>query len=374
MTSRERLLTAIERKKPDHLPATVHSWMQYFLDHYLGGVDQYEAYELMGLDMVIYDASFKKGHGGGMFWQNKQMMETKEWKIRRWDSAGKNGNMLSRVEIETPKKTFTMALESNEITTWITEHLLKDKEDIYILGEYMPYPEIDVGAVNRLAERIGDRGILRHHVYGYGQPGCWQDACCFYGTTNMIYAAHDNPAWVHDFLSMLLKKKLAWVEKLEGVRFDLMELGGGDASDTVISPKLFEEFVLPYDRQIVQALHAVGLRCVYHTCGGMMHILDQIKSTGADGSETLTPPGMGGNARLDVIKDKLGKSMFLQGGFDQLHGFVSCPPEKTKRMVFECFEKAGGDGGYIICPSDHFFDAGLENVRAFAEAAKECVY
>ena len=66
--------------------------------------------------------------------------------------------------------------------------------------------------------------------------------------------------------------------------------------------------------------------------------------------------------------------MFLQGGFDQLHGFLHCPPEKTKKMVYECFEKAGNNGGYIICPSDHFFDADSENIKAFAQAARECVY
>ena len=30
MTSRERLLTAIDNKKPDRLPCQVHGWMQYF--------------------------------------------------------------------------------------------------------------------------------------------------------------------------------------------------------------------------------------------------------------------------------------------------------------------------------------------------------
>ena len=39
-------------------------------------------------------------------------------------------------------------------------------------------------------------------------------------------------------------KKIAERE-LAGARFDLIETGGGAASSTVISPKIFEEFVLP---------------------------------------------------------------------------------------------------------------------------------
>jgi uroporphyrinogen-III decarboxylase len=190
----------------------------------------------------------------------------------------------------------------------------------------------------------------------------------------MILAAMDDPDWAHEFLRILRDKKLSWVRKLEGVRIDLFELGGGDASDTVISPALFERFVLPYDKPIVDALHELGLRCVYHTCGGMMGLLDLILATGADGSETLTPRAMGGNADLRAIKKELGATMFLQGGFDQQHGFAGCSPEHTRRLVRECFEAAGAGGGYILCPSDHFFDADKENVRAYAEAARECTY
>jgi uroporphyrinogen decarboxylase len=374
MKSRERLLLALNNEKPDHLPATVHSWMEYFLNHYLGGVDQYKAYEITGLDMVIYDAVYRGGIDGGMFWTNKDMMQTDTWQVKKIQKSKNNAILQSSLEIETPQKTLTMEMESNEITTWITQYPVKEMEDIYIIEKFMPYPEMDVDAMNRIAGNIGDRGILRTHVFGYGQPGCWQDACCFYGTTNLIYQTYDNPEWVHAFLMILLKKKLEWVSKLEGVRIDVMELGGGDASDTVISPQLFERFVIPYDTKIIEALHSVGLRCVYHTCGGMMDILEQIKATGADGSETLTPRGMGGNVELDVVKASLGRTMFLQGGFDQLHGFVNCSVEKTKQMVYECFEKAGTGGGYIICPSDHFFDANIENVKAFGDAARECTY
>ncbi len=374
MTSRGRLLTAFNNQKPDYLPATVHSWLEYFLNHYLGGIDQYKAYELIKLDMVIYAVVYRNGVEGGMFWTNKGMMNTKDWKIKQKFRQKEGGINHTDIEIITPKKTLSMSLEGDETTTWIVEYPVKDKEDIYVLEKYMPYPEVDVGAMNSIADRIGDRGILRTHVFGYGQPGCWQDACCIYGTTNMIFATYDDPEWAHEFLGLLLKKKLDWVYKLQDARFDIIELGGGDASDTVISPKLFEEFVLPYDRQIVKALHDVKLRCVYHICGGMMQILNQIKAMGADGSETLTPPGLGGNVQLEIVKEMLGDTMFLQGGFDQLHGFLNCTVEKTKKMVHDCFEKAGKGGGYIICPSDHFFDADIENIKAFAQAAKECTY
>jgi uroporphyrinogen decarboxylase len=374
MTSRERLLTVLANGKPDRLPAAVHSWMDYFLNAHLGGRDQYQAYEHFGLDMVIYDMKFRDGVEGGMFWSNKAMMETPGWRVEVTPLGATSNGEARRLTIRTPSGTLTLRLEANQFTTWITECPIKEKEDIRVLARHMPYPALDVQAMNRIADGIGDRGILRTHVFGYGQPGCWQDACCFHGTTNMIMAAMDDPAWVHEFLKILQGRKLDWISKLRGARVDVFELGGGDASDTVISPTLFREFVQPYDRPIVDALHREGMKCVYHTCGGMMNILEEIRATGADGSETLTPREMGGNADLAVIKERIGRAMFLVGGFDQFHGFTNCPVERTKQMVRECFRTAGRGGGYLLCPSDHFFDADPANVMAYAQAARECVY
>ena len=49
MASRERLLTVINNEKSDRLPCQVHEWMPYYLDTYLDGIDQWQAYEKLGL-------------------------------------------------------------------------------------------------------------------------------------------------------------------------------------------------------------------------------------------------------------------------------------------------------------------------------------
>ena len=62
------------------------------------------------------------------------------------------------------------------------------------------------------------------------------------------------------------------------------------------------------------------------------------------------------------------------GGFDQGNYFINCSPEETRRKVRECFEAAGEGGGYIIAPSDHFFDADPELILAFVDEAQKCTY
>jgi len=62
------------------------------------------------------------------------------------------------------------------------------------------------------------------------------------------------------------------------------------------------------------------------------------------------------------------------GGFDQFHYLKGCKPDKTRNEVRRCFEAAGEGGGFILSPSDHFFEVDIDLLRAFADEARKCVY
>jgi len=235
-----------------------------------------------------------------------------------------------------------------------------EKEDIDLIGEFITRPLCDIDAVNKVAAAWSRRGLVRGHICCFdifGQPGCWQDACCLVGTQRMIMATFDDPSWVHTLLTILKERKLAFVRSLKGARYDILELGGGDASTTVISPRLFREFVAPYDGELIEAAHAADQRISYHTCGGMMPILEDIADMQPDAMETFTPVGMGGDVDLAEAKKRVGDRVCMIGGFDQCHFFSGCTVQDTKNEARRCFEAAGSGGGYIICPSDHFFEA-----------------
>ncbi len=241
----------------------------------------------------------------------------------------------------------------------------------------MTSPKCDVNAINNAADEYGSRGLIRGHICcfdGFGQPGCWQDFACLYGIENLIMATFEDPEWVHTFLKVLQKRKKVYIESLKGAKYDILELGGGDASTTVISPKIFNTFVAPYDSELIDMAHKVGQRIVYHTCGGMMPILEDIAAMNPDAMETFTPSGMGGDTRLAEAKKRIGDKVCMIGGFDQFHFFVDCSPDKTRKEVRRCFEEAGDGGGYILSPSDHFFDADLELIAAFVDEAHTCIY
>ena len=179
---------------------------------------------------------------------------------------------------------------------------------------------------------------------------------------------------MHELLGILNRRKQVFVRSLKGARYDILELGGGDASTTVISPDIFDNFVAPYDSQLIALAHEAGQRISYHTCGGMMPILEKIAAMQPDAMETFTPPDMGGDTRLAEAKARIGDKICLIGSFDQFHYFVGCTEEQTRAAVRRHFEAAGAGGGFILSPSDHFFDADLKLIMAFADEARKCIY
>lgn len=365
MDGRERFLTAIHNEKPDRLPCQVHSWMGSYLKTFLAGCDQYAAYERFGMDPVIYA-------GPGYEFDPADLANWREEQC--YLGMDTSGNHRHVVTITTPGGTLTRVWEANQFTGWDTEHLIKTPRDFEIWDRYAPVPvRVDWSPVVEAKRRIGAHGIVRGGAFDFGQGSPWQSFCILCGTQPAIMAAMEDPAWVHAALETMLAKKLRVLELGGHIELDLVETGGGAGSNTVISPALFEEFCLPYDLRQHAALHEQGTRVVYHLCGGVMRMLDLVARNGADGLETMTPPSMGGDCDLAEAARRVGDRLFFIGGFDQNAGFEKGTPAAASAQV-RALHAARPAGGYICCPSDHFFFGDPANIQAFADAARECRY
>ena len=366
MDSRERLLTVLNNQTPDRLPCQVHGWMNYYLQNYLDGRDQYEAYEYFpGMDWVVYvNPTF-----------SYSSLSKENWVVKRnYGSRDKLGNRPWKEIITTPGGELILEGGSNAITEWHTKHIIESEKDFEIWRRYFPQPNaVDWAPVTAAKQKIGRRGIVRGEYFGYGQGSPWQDFCRLIGTEEAILLTFDKPDWVHDVLQTLLDLKLAVIEKGGAFQQDLVEMGGGAGSSTVISPTLHENFCLPYDKPQIEAVHAAGSKVVYHLCGGIMPLLDVVARNGADGLETMTPPAMGGDCDLAEAHRAIGSEMFFIGGFDQNAGFERGTPEKARQLVDACHSAIPGRG-YICSPSDHFFKGDPVNIQAFVDACVSSKY
>ena len=385
MSSKRRLLTALRGGIPDHLPATTHHVMPYFLDAYMGGMSYPDFFDHMGLDAIHWTVPHRPDQAVGEYYDPEQgqvgflesrRISTDQWRVHA-EGVPSQEHTTTRYRFVTPKGELSMVLQSNQHTAWVSEYLIKRPGDIDLIGEFVTAPKCDVEIVNHESVAFGERGLVRGHICCFdvfGQPGCWQDAACLVGIEKLIMATYDDPKWVHELLSILLRRKAVFVGSMQGARYDLLELGGGDGSSTVISPRIFDEFVAPYDSKVISLAHEAGQRVSCHTCGGMMPLLERIAGMDPDAMETFTPPAMGGDVDLREAKERIGDRVCMIGVFDQGHYFAGCSPDDTRATVRRCFEHAGEGGGYILCPSDHFFDADPDLVAAYSDEARCCTY
>ncbi|MHC4561660.1 MAG: uroporphyrinogen decarboxylase family protein [Planctomycetota bacterium] len=371
MTSKERLLTALTKGKPDRLPVTVHQWQGYHLDKYLDGMTDLEAFQKFGMDaQVQYFQSM------GQFWlvnADFSKFNTLEWIDDVEAVSTDPDNRIAHHTIRTPEGKLIYKTAGNRRTTWITEYLIKTDDDVELVHKYMPAPDLDLDPIAQAHDRLGDAGILRGFVWG-DQAGCWQHACCLMDINDLILRALDEPDWVHNLMRILMDKKLRFIESMKGAKFDLIETGGGASSSTVISPRLHEEFCLPYDRETHDALHELGFLVTYHTCGGTFGIEEHIVANNCDVSETLAPPSVGGNQEPWEFAEKIGGRIAMIGGVDQFNVVTDGSAETIRSTVHKLFETVGANGGYVCSLSDHFFETPLEKLQAYADAARECTY
>jgi uroporphyrinogen decarboxylase len=365
------MMRALSREKPDRLPATVHQWQKYHLDVFMNGLDDLAAHKAVGLDAQIQygepTAPFREPGG------DLALLSTPEWRDEAVVVDDSPNHRLVDHTVTTPGGTLSYRTEGDLRTTWISDYLIKRDEDVRLIEAYMPVPRPDLARISARYDEVGDAGILRGFVWG-DQGGCWQHAACLMNINDLILEAIDRPDWVHALLRVLLEKKLRYIESMRGAKYDLVETGGGSASSTLISPKMHAEFCLPYDKAMHDALHSLGFKVTYHTCGGTFGLEELLVQNGADASETLAPVSIGGNQEPWDLKRKIAGRLALIGGLDQSGTLTTGTPDEVRRAVRKLFEKVGDDGGYICSASDHFFEAPVENLKALAAEARDCVY
>ena len=187
MTSKERLLAAIERKVPDRLPVTTHHVMAYFLKTYMKGMSNGEFFNHFGLDSILWIVPHKPDPSKGEYYVStqeevrvgeSQRILSDNWRIESEELQNPEYKTI-RYTFITPKGRLTMVTQSNEYTTWISEYLIKEKRDIDIIGEYVTTPKCDVEAVNKEAAeadcvshlRWHDAHFRRHRRYAAGCDG-----------------------------------------------------------------------------------------------------------------------------------------------------------------------------------------------------------
>ena len=74
---------------------------------------------------------------------------------------------------------------------------------------------------------------------------------------------------------------------------DAILISSAFAGAGFISREMYREFVLPYEKQVVEIIRQSEIPVYTHTCGAIGDRLDLMAATGIDGIDTLDPPPLG---------------------------------------------------------------------------------
>jgi len=196
---------------------------------------------------------------------------------------------------------------------------------------------------------------------------CWR----LMGMENMMIKMFDDPQFVHDVAAMVLEYNLAQLDLLVGEGLDVLVIEDdiADKNFPLIAPDQFLEFVNPYNRQIVEAAHAKGLKVVRHSDGNLWPLMDILLDTGYDGLNPLEPQA---GMALDRVKDYCGDQLCLLGNIDCVDLLPNGTPQQVDATVKKAIQDAGQGGGLIICSSNSLHPGvAPDNCIAMFEATRK---
>lgn len=181
------------------------------------------------------------------------------------------------------------------------------------------------------------------------------------GINTLMLDFLDDPVFIRDLFALVVENGLRFAKAQVEAGADI--IGVGDAAASLVGPMIYEEFVWPYEKQLVDGLHALGTRVRLHICGNTRPILEGMGRLGCDivDLDWMVP--------MDEARAKMGPEPVLLGNLDPVRVLRNGTPKDIIAAVAECHRQSGPR--YIVgagCEVPR--DTAPENVRALLEYAK----
>jgi uroporphyrinogen decarboxylase len=133
----------------------------------------------------------------------------------------------------------------------------------------------------------------------------------------------------------------------------------GFKTQTALSTRQMREYVFPWHRRIVDAVHSAGKPVILHSCGHFERILDDMTSIGFDGRHSYEDVILPVEAAYDRYRDRFA----IIGGID-VDFLCRGGPEEVYARARAMLESAEAHGGYALgtgnsvpdyVPDDNYF-------------------
>lgn len=169
----------------------------------------------------------------------------------------------------------------------------------------------------------------------------------FFGISEALMSLVSNPDKSKAILQRYTDGVTQLALEMTTHQVEAIKISSPFAGSGFISPPFYKDFVLPYERQIVQSVRRQGVHIYTHTCGAIGDRLEIMVESGISGLECLDPPPLG-DIDLDEAKKRIGSDVFIKGNIDPIHVLLNGSPEIIRRDAEEKILIGNRGGGYIL--------------------------
>ena len=213
-----------------------------------------------------------------------------------------------------------------------TRALLADKRTL--AGLKVPDP---LGG-GRMHDRVKAAGLFREKVgmqrliEGWIEGPC-AEAADLRGINTLMLDFFDDPDFVHRLFDFVLDLELGFARAQIEAGVDL--IGVGDAAASLVGPQIYEQFVWPYEKKMVDALHDMGARVRLHICGNTRRSLSAMGRLGCEivDLDFMVP--------VAQARQEMGPEQVLLGNLDPVAVLRNGTPESITAALAECHRQAG---------------------------------
>jgi MtaA/CmuA family methyltransferase len=141
-----------------------------------------------------------------------------------------------------------------------------------------------------------------------------------------------NPELCHKLLVFCTDAVKQFIDQYANEGAHIISNGDSVAGPEMVSPEMYSEFALPYEKQLVDHTHSLGLPYMIHICGNTELILDKMPNTGLDAVE------LDYKTNIHLIHDRYKDSITLSGNIDPSGVLANGTPELVEKKAIELLE------------------------------------
>jgi uroporphyrinogen decarboxylase len=246
-----------------------------------------------------------------------------------------------------------------------------ETEDVAEVEDFH-WPEVKYIDFTETMEEIDKTIAAGQAVLSGSWSGFYHYACSFFGMENYFTKMYTDPAVVDAVTRHIVDFYLEINEilfNLAGNKIDAFFFGNdfGSQLDLLISPELFDRFVMPYFREFTDQAHSHGYKVVLHSCGSIDRVIPRLIDAGV---EVLHPiQAMAKNMDAASLARKYNGKVVFMGGVDTQRLLPFGTPDEIRAEVRRLQGLLGPN--FIVSPSHESIlpDVPPENIAAMAEAA-----